>query len=97
MTIYSRGSTILIEVILQKKDPFGQYANFDPDSATITIYQSGKAPKINQEGLDKKATGQYFYLCPTDDTWAAGEWRVKIIIQFGGITTIKDRLQLKLH
>lgn len=78
MNRYDRGSAIIIEVEFKKSTPFGGETYFDPISPTITIYQQGKTPKVEDASLTQSAVGKYFYIVQTEEDWDSGAYLTRI-------------------
>jgi len=80
-----KGSAIIITTIVKKKNPFGNYEVFDPDTIKLTITDSAGAAKIDDIDMTKRTgyIGQYYYICQTEETWATGIYQGKIVVTLG--------------
>jgi len=80
-----KGSAIIITTIVKKKNPFGNYEVFDPDTIKLTVTDPSGAAKIDDIDMIKRTgyIGQYYHICQTGGAWATGIYQAKITVTSG--------------
>ena len=96
--IFDRGSAPQIEATITEAIPFDGEDAIDPTSVKITITDPAGSPKVTSQNMTKSATGQYYYVCQTLDTWAVGWYQAKIVTtgpNFNDVTVDEQAFYLK--
>ena len=83
MPTYDKGRTIIVELVVKKREPFKPLKLYAPDSVVITITDPNKIAKVDGAEMTENAVGFYYYLCETEDSWDTGAYEGKIVATDG--------------
>lgn len=83
MPTYDKGRTIIVELVVKKRQPFSSLKLYAPDSVVITITGPNEIVKVDGVAMIEHTVGSYYYLCETEDSWATGAYEGKIVAKDG--------------
>ena len=89
MLIFDKGSVILQQAEVRKREPFGKSsALIDPTSIKLTVEDPTGNKKVDGVAMTKKEVGLYYHLIQTTANWASGVYKVSVEITHESLTDI---------
>lgn len=83
VSVYDRGSPVMIETEFQKYQAFSGLIYFDPTTPKITVSDPDGTIKVNAIDMTKEDTGKWHHEFQTEEAWATGAYNVKITCSDG--------------
>lgn len=77
MEVFDRGSPVRIQSEHKSTSPFVTTEDlYNPTTVTVTVTDANGVDKVIDQESTNHATGQYYYIAQTLDTWDVGVYTV---------------------